>query len=184
VADQVGEITILLKRWQAGDTEAEARLFEVMLPDLRRLARYLMRHNRSAQTLQPSALLNEAYLRLVQAKDPDWQNRRHFFAVAAIVMRRCLVDHFRARPLVEFVPFDDLNGAMPAGSSTLETAIAIDRALDELRKVDPELATTAELKFILGFTDKETAEALGLPLRSMQRLYQKARVWLYRRLYG
>jgi RNA polymerase sigma-70 factor (ECF subfamily) len=181
--EQAGDITILLQRWRQGDAEAEALLFEAVLPDLRKLARYLMSRDRSGHTLQPSALLNEAYLRLVRAKGEDWQNRRHFFAMAAMMMRRCLVDYARARPRVRFAPMDDVTGQPPAPAVTLETAVAIGRLLDELRVSEPSLAEIIDLKFFLGFTDQETCDALGLSLRSMQRLYQKAREWLYRRLY-
>jgi RNA polymerase sigma factor (TIGR02999 family) len=183
MADQAGEVTDLLKRWQTGDIAAEARLFEIVLPDLRRLAQHFMRHERAGHTLQPSALLNEAYVRLVRAKDQDWQNRRHFFSVAAMAMRRCLVDYARARPHARFQPIDGLSDKIATRLSSLETAIAIGDVLDELQKVDPEQAAIVELKFFLGFTDEETAEALGLTLRSMQRSWQAAREWIYRRLH-
>jgi RNA polymerase sigma-70 factor (ECF subfamily) len=182
--DQPGDITILLKRWKDGDPDAEAPLFEAVFPHLRRLARYLMSRDRAGHTLQPSALLNEAYCRVVKAKDQDWQNRRHFFAVCAMMMRRCLVDYARARPPVQFVSLEEVNGRRPEGRSAIEDAVAVDLVLDELRTAQPEMATIIDMKVFLGFTDEETCEALDLPLRSMQRLYQKAREWLFRRLYA
>jgi len=180
---QTGEVTTLLKLWQTGDAAAEARLVDLVLPDLRRLARYFMGRERKGHTLQSSALLNEAYLRLIKAKDQNWQNRRHFFSVAAMAMRRCLIDYARARPNARFEPVEGLIEEIPAHSSSLETAIAIDKILDELHKLDPEQAAIVEFKFFLGLTDAETSQALGLPLRSMQRSWLKAREWLYRRLY-
>jgi RNA polymerase sigma factor (TIGR02999 family) len=183
MTDEAGEITALLKLWQTGDADAEARLFDLVSPDLRRLARYFMRRDRTGHTLQPSALLNEAYLRLLKARDQNWQNRRHFFSVAAMAMRRCLVDYARSRPNARFEPINTLVDKIPARTSALETAIAIDRVLDELRRIDPGKAAIVEFKFFLGLTDQEASEALGLTLRSLQRSWQEAREWLYRRLH-
>jgi RNA polymerase sigma factor (TIGR02999 family) len=176
------EVTTLLKRWRAGDPVAEAQLFELVLPDLRRLAGYFMQKERAGHTLQASALLNETYIRLAGAKDQDWQNRRHFFAVAARAMRRCLVDYARARPAVTFQPLEDKGSGLLERAPSLELAVAVDVLLSELEKTHPEQCAIVELKFFLGFTDEETAEVLDLKLRSMQRSWQAAREWLYQRL--
>jgi RNA polymerase sigma-70 factor (ECF subfamily) len=102
VADNPGEITQLVGKWRAGDHEAESRLFELPLPDLRRMARRYFRSERAGHSLQPTALVNEAFLRLVSAKGIDWQDRGHFFAIAARMMRRYLTSHARNKPGVVF----------------------------------------------------------------------------------
>ena len=180
---QAGEVTELLKKWRAGDRDAESELFRLVMPDLRRLARYYISRERADQILQPSALVNEAYLKLVAAKEQDWQNRHHFFAVAARAMRRYLIDQARARPKAELVPFDDLAETLPAGSTRMELALAVDALLEKLEKVDPDLCSCVELKFFLGLTDEEAADALGTALRSFQRRFSDARRWLFERLY-
>src|SRR5215471_301732 len=103
-----GEITELLQRWRSGDREAEARLFELVQPELKRLARYYMRGERPDHTLQPTALLNETYLKLTGAREVDWRDRRHFFALAARAMRRFLIDYARGRGGSIKLPLDDI----------------------------------------------------------------------------
>ena len=177
-----GEITSLLQAWAKGDQTAEARLFEIVMPELHKIAASLMRHERPDHTLEPTALLNEAYLRLVMARERDWQNRRHFFAVAARAMRRLLIDHARGRPKVRFVPMDDVQEWLRATGGKIEQAIAIDTLLSRIEDSHQEWCTIVELKFFMGFSDEETAEALGVPLRTMQRNFADARRWLYEQL--
>jgi len=179
---EVGDVTQLLKKWRAGDPDAESQLFRLVMPDLRRLAQYYISRERPDEILQPSALVNEAYLRLVRAKEQDWQNRQHFFAVAARAMRRYLIDYARAKPKGTFVPLEDLAELLPATSSRLQLALAIDPLLEELERVHPDLCSSIELKFFLGLTDEEAADALGTALRSFQRRYSDARRWLFERL--
>ncbi len=179
---EVGDVTQLLKKWRAGDPDAESQLFRLVMPDLRRLAQYYISRERPDEILQPSALVNEAYLRLVRAKEQDWQSRQHFFAVAARAMRRYLIDYARARPKGTFVPFEDLAELLPAASTRLELALAIDPLLEELERIHPDLCSSVELKFFLGLTDKEAADALGTSLRSFQRRFSDARRWLFERL--
>jgi RNA polymerase sigma factor (TIGR02999 family) len=181
---QAGEVTQLLKKWRTGDRDAETKLFKLVMPDLRRLARYYISRERHDQILQPSALVNEAYLRLVRARDQDWQSRQHFFAMAARAMRRYLIDQARARPNVEFVVFDDLSEMVPIANSRLEVALAVDTLLEDLEKVHPDWCSIVELKFFLGLTDEEAADALGLALRTFQRRFGDARRWLFERLQG
>lgn len=176
-----GEVTQLLKQWREGSASAETRLFELVLPDLRRLARHYMSRERAGHTLAPTALLNEAYLRLVGARGLDWQDRRHFFAIAARAMRRYLIDHARARPNAEFVAIDVGELARSVDPVRMETAIAVDRLLSELERDNPEQCTVVELKFFLGLTDQEAADALGVPLRTAQRRWHEARAFLYSR---
>jgi RNA polymerase sigma factor (TIGR02999 family) len=176
-----GEVTRLLHAWSAGDRTVEDRLFSLVLPDLRNLAQCLVRQERRDATLQPSALLNEAYMRLLAARERDWENRRHFFAVAARVMRRLLIDHARARKQSLVVPID---GAREPRKSDpqVELSLAVDRLLDELQLSHPDWCSIVELKYFMGFTDPETADALGLPVRTVQRRFGDARRWLYERL--
>lgn len=176
-----GDVTVLLRRWHTGDREAEAELFELVLPDLRRLARYSTLRERPGHTLQPSDLLNEVYVRLVGCQNQNWQDRRHFFAISARAMRRYLIDYARGRPRAKLVPLGDLDlPAIPASQRDL--AIAIDRLLEDLAREDPEACSIVELKFFLGLTDDEASAALNIPVRSLQRRWQTAREWLFRRL--
>ena len=177
-----GEVTELLHAWSGGDRTVEERLFSLVLTDLRNLAAGLMRKERSDHTLQPSALVNEAYVRLVSARERDWENRQHFFKVAARIMRRLLIDHARARSNTDKVTFTDGIKFLPGREAQIETAIAIDGLLDELELSHRDWRTMVELKYFMGMTDEETAEVLGLPLRSMQRQFGDARRWLYERV--
>ena len=177
-----GEITILLKQWRTGDPAAESKLFELLMPDLRKIARNCFRGERSGHTLQPTALVNEAFLRLAKTKNIDWQDRGHFLALAARVMRRYLIDHARSQPSVLFLPMEGLPERILGSHTPLEFAIAIDTLLDELEKESQQRRAVVELKFFLGLTDEETAEALNLTLRTVQREWHRARRWLFERL--
>ena len=179
--EPMGDITLLLQKWREGDREAENRLFVLVLPNLRRLAHYLMRGERKGHTLQPTELVNQGYFRLVAAKDRDWQNRRHFFAIAARAMRRYLIDHARGRPRAEFVGLDEIKDFVPTDGVKLDQAIAIDELLDELAAIKPEWCELVEVKYFLGLTDEEAAETQGMKLRTMQRMWSDARQWLYER---
>jgi RNA polymerase sigma factor (TIGR02999 family) len=177
-----GEVTQLLHAWSAGDRSVEERLFSLVLKDLRNLAAGMMRNERRDHTLQPSALLNEAYVRLVAARERDWENRRHFFRVAARIMRRLLIDHGRSRPVADKISITNCIRFLPGHDGELETAIAIDVLLEELEHSHPDWHAIIELKYFMGLTDVETAELLGLPLRTTQRQFGDARRWLYERL--
>jgi RNA polymerase sigma factor (TIGR02999 family) len=180
--EPAGEVTQLLHAWGAGDRSVEERLFELMLPDLHKLAQRLMRGERSDNSLQATELLNEAYLRLLKAQERDWQNRSHFFALAARAMRRLLIEHARGRPKAVKVPVDDLGELLRGRDAQIELALGIDGLLDEMAETHPKWCSIVELKFFLGLTDDEAAEALGLPLRTVQRQFGDARRWLYERL--
>src|ERR1700680_4588771 len=112
--EQTGNITQLLQKWGAGDSGAEKELFALVVPDLQRLAHYLMQRERKGHTLQPTELVDQIYFRLVAAKNQDWRNRRHFFAIAARAMRRYLIDHARGRPSAEFVALGGFEDILPA----------------------------------------------------------------------
>src|SRR5579864_5511901 len=114
MSQKAGDITHLLHQWRQGDPEAENELFDLVVPNLRRLAHHLMRKERPGHTLQATELVDQIYLRLVAAKNRDWQNRQHFFAIAARAMRRHLIDHARRRPDAESVALDSIGRLLPA----------------------------------------------------------------------
>jgi RNA polymerase sigma-70 factor, ECF subfamily len=173
------EITALLHQWRNGSSEAENELFTLVLPDLRRIAHRLMNRERAGHTLQASELVDQIYMRLAGAKDLDWENRTHFFAVAGRAMRRYLIDHARGRPNAEFVLLDDLQHVLASPDNSLGLALSIDVLLDKLAATRPEWCTLVELKFFMGFTDEEAADALGMKVRTMQRMWLEARRWLF-----
>jgi RNA polymerase sigma factor (TIGR02999 family) len=178
----MGDITYLLHQWREGSREAENQLFTLVLPNLRRLAHYLMQRERRNHSLQATELVGQVYFRMVAAKDRDWQNRKHFFAIAARAMRRYLIDHARGRPSGEFVALEGFENILPADSEKIDVAITVDRLLDELAETKPEWSMLVEMKFFLGLTDEEAAEAMGVKLRTMQRTWSDARRWLYTRM--
>ena len=177
-----GEITLLLRRWRVGDKDAESCLFELLSPELHKIAGYCFRRERANHTLQPTAILNEAFLRLAAIKNIEWQDRGHFLAVAARVMRRLLIDYARSKPTVQFTPLENLPEPIRRDRTPREIQIALNLLLDELEVESPEKRTIVDLKNVLGLTDEEVAEALGLPLRTVQREWHDARVWLFKRM--
>lgn len=177
-----GEVTVLLHAWSGGDRNVEERLFALVLPDLHRLARRLMSGERQDHSLQATALMNEAYFKLVSARERDWENRKHFFAVAARAMRHLLIDHARGRPKGAKIALDGIEDLLRGRDAQLEVGLAINGLLDEMERNHPDWVSIIEMKFFAGFTDDEAAEALGLPLRSMQRRFGDARRWLFERL--
>ena len=176
------EITQMLRQWRAGDRQAEDGLFELLLPDLRKIAGRCFRGERPGHTLQPTALLNEAFLRLAKIKNIEWQDRGHFLAVSARIMRRYLLDHARARPSICFLPLEGLPERVLGNHSSLELAITVDALLDELEAESHQKRAVVELKFFLGLTDKEAAGALNLSLHTLQREWYRSRRWLFERL--
>jgi RNA polymerase sigma-70 factor, ECF subfamily len=175
----MGDITQLLHRWREGNSDAEGELFEMVLPDLHRLAAYLMRRERVDHSMQATELVDQIYFRLVAAKDRDWQGRKHFFAIAARAMRRYLIDHARARPDAEFLTLDGMENLLPADRAKIETAFTVDRLLDRMAGVNQDWCTLVELKYFLGLTDDEAADTMGVKLRTMQRMWSDARGWLF-----
>lgn len=175
-------ITELLRLSQSGDLDAEHRLFKALLVELRRMAVARMRHERCDHTLQPTALVNEAYLRLSAQREKDYQNRSHFLAVAAQVMHCVLVDYARARRAgkragglrkVEL----DTNLASPSRGWS-DNILALDASLKRLAAFDPRAARIVELKVFAGMTDEEAAEAIGRAPRTVKRDYRAAKAWL------
>lgn len=179
--DSSADITALLHRWQSGSTAAENELFERVYGDLRRLAQYLLGRERKHATLQATELVDQLYLRLISAKDRDWQNRQHFFALAARSMRRYLVDRARERGHADPVTLGKLEAVLPGSTAKLDQVLLLDRLLQRMAEHNPQWCTLVELKFFVGLTDEETAEAMGLKLRSLQRMWCDARHWLFER---
>lgn len=173
-------IAPLLHQWKDGDRAAEARLFDLLYAELRRVAAQLMAAERLDHTLQPTALVNEAYLRLAPA-EIDWRDRAHFLAIAARVMRRVLVDHARARARdkrgggAPHVTLEE--DAMPAGAATLDF-MAVNRALDRLEALDERTARFVEMKYLAGLSNREIAEAAGVSERTVKRELRLGRAWL------
>ena len=177
-----GEVTVLLHALRQGDRGAGDKLFPLVYSELHRLARAYMRRERPNHTLQPTALINEAYMRLAQAS-VDWQNRAHFIGVAATAMRRILVDHARAHMAAvrggEFqqVEWTEALG-LPAERS--EELIALDEALHQLEKLDARQAKLIELRYIGGLSFEEAADVLEISPRTAKRDWAMARLWLFR----
>lgn len=181
MASESADITHLLHEWGAGNREAENELFAMVMPDLRRLAHYLMKGERKGHSLQATELVNQVYVRLIAARNQDWESRRHFFAIAARAMRRYLIDHARARPDVRFTALD-IDDLLPGVNPSLNLAVTIDSLLEQMAVVEPEWCQIVEIKYFLGLSDEEAAEALGIKLRTMQRSWRDARQWLFERL--
>jgi RNA polymerase sigma factor (TIGR02999 family) len=178
-------ITELLAEAQTGKRESLDRLLELLYAELRRIAAGYLRGERQNHTLQPTALVHEAYIRLIDQRDVTWQNRAHFLGVAAQVMRRLLVDHARKHVadkrggLLARVTLDD---AIEASSGRSPDLVALDTALTALEAEKPRLAKIVELRYFGGMTIDETAEAIGLGTATVERDWKFARAWLRRHL--
>ena len=179
-----GEITQLLQQWRTGDRQVEDRLFELLTPEMHQIAERCFRRERPGNSLQPTVLVNEAFLRLAKSKDLDWQDRGHFLAISARVMRRYLIDHARPGPTFCFCPWKDFRIASCGTRTPSELVIEVDELLDDLERESPSRRALVELKFFLGSTDQETADALGITLHTMQREWYRARRWLFERMTG
>jgi RNA polymerase sigma factor (TIGR02999 family) len=184
------DVTRLLNDWRGGNREALDHLMPLVYTELHSLAaRYLSRERRNV-TLQPTALVNEAYLKLSGQRAVDWQNRAHFFGIAAQVMRRILVDrarheHRRKRGGdVAKVQFEGIDAAAPDAGVEIADLIALDRALSQLEAMDPQQGRIVELRFFGGLTVEETAEVMQLSTGTIKRDWAVARAWLYRELAG
>jgi RNA polymerase sigma factor (TIGR02999 family) len=175
------QVTHLLNAWQNGDRAALERLTEVVHAELRKLARRYMADERSGHMLQPTALINEAWMRLIDWPNVNWQNRAHFFAVSAKLMRHILVDHARrrgARPAREALHIE-LDQALEFGLERSRDLVALDDALRDLAARDPRKSQIVELRFFGGLSEEETAEVLQVSAKTVQREWNKAKAWLY-----
>lgn len=180
------EVTLLLKAWSNGDAGALERLAPVVEQELRKLARVYLRRETAGHTLQPTALINEAYLRLLEWNAVDWQGRAHFFAIAAKMMRRILVNHSVARRSRKRGGSGILVSLAEAGGVPEKTAdvIALDEALAALSKFDERKSQVVELRYFGGLTAEETATVLGIAPRTVHREWDLARAWLFSALQG
>jgi RNA polymerase sigma factor (TIGR02999 family) len=174
-------VTTLLRAWAQGNEAARDQLFRVLYSELRRQAGRYMRRERRSHTLQPSGLVNEAYLRLAGSPDLDLHDRAHFFAIAARVMRQVLVDHARRRRAAKREGVHVTLGDADAAAVPLQV-LDLETALQELTVLDPRQARVVELRFFGGLDVEETADALGLSARTVKREWQTARAWLQHRL--
>ena len=178
-------VTELLLAWQAGDQTALDKLLPAVQPELRRIARRHMAGERPGHVLQPTALVNEAYLRLTASKDVQWQGRAHFFAVAAQVMRRILVDYARERARIKRgggafrISLSDADHLAILQRTDL---VALDDALNALEKFDRRKSKVIELRFFGGLSLQETADVLQVSVGTVRRDWSLARAWLYREL--
>jgi RNA polymerase sigma-70 factor, ECF subfamily len=174
-------VTQWLNRLREGDEAAAKAVVDALYTELHRLARRYMMRERSDHTLQPTALVNEAYMHLIEQRDRSWQNRSHFMASAAQVMRRILIDHARARVAEKRgggMAFVALDGDVGVPTQTPEDLLAIDQALARLTELDPELGKLVELRFFAGLTEDEVAEVMGLNVRTVKRRWSSAKAWL------
>jgi RNA polymerase sigma factor (TIGR02999 family) len=179
------QVTKLLSAWRGGDELAQDELFEMLYADLHRLAHRYMANERPGHTLQTTALINEAYIRLIDITKIDWQDRGHFFAVAAQVMRRILVDSARGHLYQKrgggaaMVSFDE---ALLVTERYGPDLVLLDDALTALASVDPRKSQVVELRFFGGLSLEETAEALGVSTDTVGREWKMAKVWLLREI--
>lgn len=180
-------ITHLLKEWSDGDRQALDKLTPLVYEELRQQAARYLRRERPGHTLQTTALINEAYLRLIDAKDVHWQSRAHFFAIAANLMRRVLVEHARRRDADKRGGSHvrmQLDEALTVANEADVDLLAIDEALDRLAAIDPQQARVVELRFFSGLSVEETAVALGVSPKTVKRDWSVARAWLRREVGG
>lgn len=184
-SQSAADLDALLSRARAGDGDALAQILPIVYEELRRIADGYMRRERPGQTLQATALVHEAYLRLLKDKAPDWQNRAHFLAIAATSMRQILVERARARTATKRggkagrITLDEAVLASPGQTVDIE---AIDEALTRLATLDPTQARIVELRFFAGLTVEEAAEAIGVSPATLKREWSVARAWLRREL--
>jgi RNA polymerase sigma-70 factor, ECF subfamily len=181
-----GDISTLLRAWSDGDQSALARLTPVVYDELHRLARRYMKRERPGHSLQTTALVNEAYMRMVDYERMDWQNRAHFFAVSAQLMRRILVDHARRRNLKRGggVQHVSLEEAAVIGDGQDVDLVPLDDAMNALARIDPRKVLVVEMRFFGGLSVEETAEVLKVSPVTVKRDWRAAKVWLYRELTG
>ena len=182
------QITELLQKWQGGDAAALDELIPLVYNELHVIAGRHLSHERRDGTLQTTALVNEAYIKLVDQRRVDWQNRAHFFAIAARLMRRILLDDARRRQRnkrgagVIAVSIDETPVAAPSNPVDVTDVLALDRALQELETIDPDQSRIVELRFFGGLTVEETATVLDISPATVKREWAMAKAWLYPRV--
>ncbi len=187
--EEPGRVTLLLNAVRQGGKEHEAELFELVYRQMRRMAQQQMNHERPGHTLQATALVNEAYLRIFGRENVEWEGRSHFLAIASREFRRVLIEHARqagARKRGGGAPriaLDALTGGSEPGQAPLdEEVVAVQELFEELERLDPEAARVVELKFFAGLTDKEAAAESGIGIHKVRRHWTFARSWFLARL--
>jgi len=182
----IEEVSGLLRAWSDGDRDALDRLTPIVYAELHRLARQYMKRERPGHSLQATALVNEAYIRLVDYKGMHWQNRAHFFAVSAQLMRRILVEHARRHNLKRGgnVPHVSLEDAVIVGGDQDANLVLLDQAMNNLAQFDSRKAQVVEMRFFGGLSVDETAEVLKVSPVTVMRDWSTAKAWLYRELAG
>jgi RNA polymerase sigma-70 factor, ECF subfamily len=182
---QPSAITQILQDWNSGDGDAKERLLPFVYDELKRQARFLMSRERSNHTLQPTALVHEAFLKLSEQSGIEWQNRSHFYGIISRLMRQILVDHARSHAAEKrgsnpiHLSFDDVQIPIEERASSI---LAIDEALQKLAKFDERQSQIIEMRFFGGLNNGEIAEALEISERTVGREWQTARLWLFREL--
>lgn len=178
-------ITRLLAGWSRGDRAAFDQLVPVVYEELHRIAGQRLQHERLNHTLQATALVHEAYLKLIDQRQPHWRNRAHFFAIAATLMRRILVDHARSRAADkrgEGVPAISLEEVDVSAPEPQMDIVALDQALERLASIDPRQSRLVELRYFGGLSIEETAKVLGISPTTISREWSSAKAWLYREM--
>jgi RNA polymerase sigma factor (TIGR02999 family) len=182
------EVTLLLAQVRDGNREAANQLVPLVYNELRRMAGAYMQRERPGHTLQPTALVNEAYMRLVGGEHAEWQNRSHFFAIAAHTMRQVLLEYARRRHAAKRGGVDarqvDIDAELFSAVCNLEDVLAIDQVVTRLSAMDPQQGRIVELRFFAGLNVEETAEAMGISPRTVKREWRLAKAWLDRELTG
>ncbi len=182
---KVAEITQILQDWNDGREDAKERLLPFVYDELKRQAGILMSRERANHTLQPTALVHEAFLRLSEQTGIDWKNRSHFYGIASRLMRQILVDHARLRATTKrgehaiHFSLDDVQ--IPAGERA-SSILILDEVLERLERLDEQQAKIVEMRFFGGMNNQEIADSLGISERTVGREWQAARLWLYREL--
>lgn len=184
--DNLQDVTRILQEWSVGSSDAHERLMPLVYGELRRLARHYLQKERSGHTLQPTALVHEAYLRLIDQTRVTWQNRAHFYGVAAQSMRRILVSHARAHAAekrggdMARLTLDEA-GLYPQQQKTVDL-LALDEALQHLARIDARKSRVVEMKFFGGLGEEEIAECLNVSTKTVMRDWRMAKLWLYNEL--
>lgn len=184
-------VTELLARWRSGDQNALDALMPLVYSELRQLAQHYLRKERSDHTLQSTALVHEAYLRLAGQSPPQWQNRAHFFGIAAHLMRQILVEHARSRAAAKrgggatrMTLDESLGMSMAIAQQNEVDVIVLDKALQDLTELDAQQGRIVELRFFGGLTIEDTSEVLGISPATVKREWVTARAWLFRAMTG
>jgi RNA polymerase sigma factor (TIGR02999 family) len=183
------DVTQLLKRWRKGSREAEAALMERVYGELRRLAAGYMRRERVGKTLQPTAVVNEAFMRLLPQRGVSWENRAHFFGIAAKMMRRVLVDHARRKKAIKRdagpgEPVSISSVPSPAREADQVDVLALNEALSALAEIDPRQAEIVEMRYFAGLTVEEVSEVLQIAPATVKRDWSTAKMFLRRQMRG